>query len=334
MCGALAHHCAARGLSLDALALHDPRERHAASIAGDAYTSQGFAGDKVAFVLAALRRARGARAVFVNHPDLAPVAALVGRPFSVAVHGFDGWRVLSWSKRAALRRARRVISSSEHTWRETKVSQRLDPTAGRTVHPGVEPDVLETVAPSRQRAPGPLRVLAVSRLVRSDAYKGVDVLIEAVARLPSSVCNLTIVGEGDDRSRLEALANSRGVASRVRFAGRVDDTGLSREYGTSDVFALPSLEEGFGIAYIEAATHGIPAVALCAAGASEAVLDGKTGLLAREQDPGEIAALLAELAADETLRQRLGNAARERALRDYGYESYRTRFLAAMEGAL
>ena len=92
------------------------------------------------------------------------------------------------------------------------------------------------------------RVLSVARLDPHDRYKGVDTLIEAWPRVVADQpdAELIVVGEGADRARLEALARANGTDSRVRFAGRIDDSELQELYRTAAVFALPIRVAGRG----------------------------------------------------------------------------------------
>lgn len=169
-------------------------------------------------------------------------------------------------------------------------------------------------------------VVSVSRLV---PRKGMDVLIEAAARLAPSRPDLTvaIAGDGRDRARLERRISRTGAP--VRLLGRVSDHGLPGLYGCADVFAMlcrnrwGGLEqEGFGIVFLEAAATGVPQVAGGSGGAGDAVADGSTGLVV--ECPGDVAAAtdaLAMLLDDRGRRRRMGEAARQRAVEEYSYDT-------------
>ncbi len=88
--------------------------------------------------------------------------------------------------------------------------------------------------------------------------------------------------------------------------------------------------EGFGIAYAEAAWRGVPSLAGSEGGASDAVIDGRTGLLCRGDDPQAVLAGLTTLLADESLRERLGGAARQRAREELTWERALPLYLAAI----
>ncbi|HVE47013.1 MAG TPA: glycosyltransferase family 4 protein [Acidimicrobiales bacterium] len=168
---------------------------------------------------------------------------------------------------------------------------------------------------------GPL-VVGITRLV---PRKGMDVLIEAAARLSSRYPDLivAVAGGGRDRARLERLARRAGAP--VRFLGRVAEDSLPGAFGCGDVFAMPCRsrwfgleQEGFGIVFLEAAACGVPQVAGASGGAPEAVEHGRTGLVvARPSDAAAVASALDELLADPDRRAEMGIAARRRAVEQF-----------------
>jgi phosphatidylinositol alpha-1,6-mannosyltransferase len=181
---------------------------------------------------------------------------------------------------------------------------------------------------------GPL-VVSVSRLV---PRKGMDVLIEAAARLATTRQTLTvaIAGSGRDEERLRRLARRR--AAPVRFLGAVPDGELPALCGAADVAAMLCRDrwiglerEGFGIVFVEAAACGVPQVAGDSGGAGDAVIEGTTGLVVRRPaDPRAAASAIAVLLDDEALRRRLGAAARARAVADLDLDVLAGRLEAAL----
>jgi glycosyltransferase involved in cell wall biosynthesis len=142
--------------------------------------------------------------------------------------------------------------------------------------------------------------------------KGIDVLLEALARLRDGRAGaaaeppaLLVAGDGPARGALAAQAARLGLAG-VRFLGlRADKAEL---LAACDAFVLPSRFEGLGVAALEAMAAGRAVVATTVGGLGEAVVDGETGLLVPPDDPAALAAALARLLCDPAERLRLGAA--------------------------
>jgi glycosyltransferase involved in cell wall biosynthesis len=146
-------------------------------------------------------------------------------------------------------------------------------------------------------------VLALASLVRR---KGIDVLLEALARIADPGVVAWIAGDGPERAGLEAQAERLGLHPRVRFLGRRED-GADLLAGC-DVLALPSRREGLGVSVLEAMSARRPVVASRVGGLAEAVVDGRTGLLVPPEDAEALRLAIARLASDGDLRRRLGEA--------------------------
>ncbi|MHB1533522.1 MAG: glycosyltransferase family 4 protein [Acidimicrobiales bacterium] len=178
---------------------------------------------------------------------------------------------------------------------------------------------------------------SVSRLV---PRTGRDTWSDAAARLGAERPELivAIAGAGRDRRRLEHRIRRSGAP--VRLLGRVSDADLPALYGCADVFVLccrsrwGGLEqEGFGIVFLEAAAAGVASVAGDTGGAAEAVVDGETGLVVRNPgDADELTRVLGRLINDPALARRQGQAARQRAERDFAYDLMAARLAEALEG--
>jgi glycosyltransferase involved in cell wall biosynthesis len=164
------------------------------------------------------------------------------------------------------------------------------------------------------------RFFAVERVPRSGAVvgtvarlapqKSLDTLLAAVPaileRHPDA--RVVLVGEGEERGRLEELARALGIDGVVVFAGRTDD--VPAALAGFDVFALPSLFEGLCLAVIEAQAAGVPVVATPVGGIPENVANERTGLLVPLRDPPALAAAICRLLDDPALARRLATAAR------------------------
>lgn len=220
------------------------------------------------------------------------------------------------------RRADAIVASSEHYARQ--LSTRYGPTA-EAIPWGVD---LPTRPRSAPRATdGPLKVLFVGQM---RAYKGVEVLLRAVAGLPG--VEVTLVGSGPRLEHHRQLARELGADDSVRFTGRVDDEELAATYAASDVVVLPSVNraEAFGLVLLEGMAAGCVPVASDLPGVRDVA--GGTGLVVEPGDPSELRAALAGLAADRTRLAEMQDASEARAAGlswDDCVDAYYDTFLAA-----
>jgi glycosyltransferase involved in cell wall biosynthesis len=138
-----------------------------------------------------------------------------------------------------------------------------------------------------------------------------DLLAAFEALRPGTRAQLLVVGDGEERARLEEFVRSRGL-SHVRFAGFRNQSELPALYDLCDIFVLPSEREPWGLVVNEAMNAGKPIVASNAVGAArDLVLHGRTGFTFPVGDIGALTACLQSLLDDETLRRRLGEAGRD-----------------------
>ncbi len=169
-----------------------------------------------------------------------------------------------------------------------------------------------THAPVTGREPG--RLLFVGRLIER---KGAEFAIRAVAELrrKGRAARLTLVGDGVDRPRLEALVKELGLLGVVELAGALSHDAVAEHYRSASVLLMPAVtdwkgeQEGFGMVLVEAMASGLPVVATRSGGIADAVTDGATGLLVPERDAGALAAAAARLLDDPALATRLADAA-------------------------
>ena len=157
--------------------------------------------------------------------------------------------------------------------------------------------------------------------------KGQEVVIRALPEISSKVPGVVYLMAGlpTRRDSLSALAERLGVADQVRFLGLLDRGAIVGLLNAADLFVLTSRHsggefEGFGIAVLEAAMCGTPAVVSNGSGLADAVVEGETGLGVPEDDPQATAAAVATLLCDEPRRQRMATAALRRAAGEFTWE--------------
>jgi glycosyltransferase involved in cell wall biosynthesis len=178
----------------------------------------------------------------------------------------------------------------------------------------VYPGISGSLFPQERRAH---EGFVIGTACRLEPIKGLGYLIEALAILARQFpgLRLEIAGDGSLRSFLEQECRRLGVCDRVFFLGWRED--LPAVMSGWDVFVLPSLDEGFPIAALEAMAAGLPVVASAVGGLMELVQEGETGWLVPAAASAELAARLRELICDGRKREAMGNAGRQRVLRDF-----------------
>ncbi len=248
-----------------------------------------------------------------------------GVPYICYAHGEEinyasTSRELSWLMRRSMRGADFVIANSRNTAGILLDEWRLPEDRVRILHPGVDterfrPAEHDEAAREALGWRGRRVILTVGRLQRR---KGQDAMIRALGRIAQAVPDVlyAIVGEGEERASLEALAVAEGHADRVRFLGETRDEQLIRCYQQCDLFALPNRQvgkdiEGFGMVLLEAQACGKPVLAGASGGTAETMRVPETGRIVPCETPDALADVVIELLSNPERRERMGLAARE-----------------------
>jgi glycosyltransferase involved in cell wall biosynthesis len=170
----------------------------------------------------------------------------------------------------------------------------------------------------------------VSAVGALEARKGHRYLIEAIGTLAATRKSVNlkclIAGQGSIRGVLESEIAVARCIDRARLLGRIDD--VRELLWASDVFAMPSLKEGLGVAALEAMASALPVVASDVGGLRETVENDRSGMVVPPADPKAIALAIGRLIESDQLRLRIGAAARERVMENYSMEKMAARTLA------
>jgi glycosyltransferase involved in cell wall biosynthesis len=168
-------------------------------------------------------------------------------------------------------------------------------------------------------------VVSACRLV---GWKGIQYAIKAVARLMREGHAITyvIIGDGEQKPELQALAKTLGVESRILFPGGQNNSELPRYYSVATVAVFPSIGiETFGIAIAEAMSCGVPVISTAVGGIPEVVAGG-TGLLVQPRDEEALASALENLLIDRSLREKMGAEGRRRITENFSWDVIVERF--------
>jgi glycosyltransferase involved in cell wall biosynthesis len=251
-------------------------------------------------------------------------ALLRGLPWSASAHAKDIWTTPEWEKREKLAACQWLVTCTAAN-RDHLAA--LAP-AGRVelVYHGL--DFRRFPAPPNRRSmrdgrnpADPVVILSVGRLVEK---KGMDVLLDALGRLPSTLhWRFVHVGGGPLRETLGARAEALGIAARVAWRGALSQHELLPEYRAADVFALASRiahdgdRDGLPNVLVEAQSQALACVATNVSAIPELIRDGVSGLLVDSDAPDALARALETCITDPARRAALGDAGRMRVLAEF-----------------
>lgn len=281
------------GCSVDVVAIHEPLGEAHPFVA--ALTSDGIRAHSIEIIGRAYRRERAAvRALCLDlkpsivhthgyRPDVIDAPAARGEliPTVTSVHGFTSYglrgKLYELLQRRAFRRFDAVVAVSQSIAKKL-VSTGVEPKRIYTIPNAVDDLVAALPRADARRELG----LAEDDFVlgwvgRLSPEKGPDIFLDALGQLKDLNVVACIVGDGPQRSSLEAQATALGIADRIRWAGRIPDA--VRVFGAFDVVALSSRTEGTPIVLIEAVHAGIPAIATRVGGVPDLVTDNEAFLV-------------------------------------------------------
>jgi asparagine synthase (glutamine-hydrolysing) len=237
----------------------------------------------------------GTDVILCAHVNLAPLATLAKlwtrAPVLLCIYGVDAWqpprsRLARW----ALSQVDEYLAISGVT--RERFSEWAKPRSNGHVVPNAihlewyRPGPKNPALLRRYGLEGRRVLLTLGRVAARERYKGFDEIIELMPDLLHDAPDLAylIVGDGDDRPRLERKAAALNLDGRIVFAGYVDEAEKAEHFRLADAYVMPSRGEGFGFVLLEALACGIPALASKLDGGREALRDGALGVLV---DPGD-----------------------------------------------
>ncbi len=268
-------------------------------------------------------------------------------PYFVTVHGSECHDdTLTWRRRlkgylkkwrlAALQKAKGIFPVSNYS-SDLVISLGVEREHVEVISNGVD---VQRYKPSagNEKLDEQKRLLTVARL---DLHKGHDRVLEALAMLKAQgiTPRYTIVGQGDEEDRLRKMSQVLGLENQVEFTGFISGNQLSPIYNSCDIYVMASREipgrldlvEGFGISFLEAGAFALPVIAGNSGGVSDAVQNGKTGILVNPDSPDDIASAIKLLLTDDVLARRLGNEGRRWTETQMSWEHVAGRLINAMQ---
>nr|WP_255537121.1 glycosyltransferase family 4 protein [Pedobacter sp. SYSU D00873] len=272
---------------------------------------KGFGKDTFKFIWNAINQGRNAEFLILTHINLALPALLIKfinpsvKIFLIA-HGIEIWAPLTKIQARLLKSCYKILAVSKYTkkrigdtYPSTKkkidvLNNCLDPfyVPATTFE---KPEYLQKRYGIKE---GEKVMITLCRLVSTEKYKGYDTVIESLAELKKDFrLKYVLLGKYDDveYSRLSSIIEQECLQEQVILAGFVKDEELADHFLLGDLFIMPSVKEGFGIVFIEAAASGMPVIAGNKDGSVDAMLDGRLGPLVEPFDKNDIRKAIASV---------------------------------------
>lgn len=312
-----------------------------------------FSGDKLKLSNSLVHAAMLRSSFVFDHVTLAlpvlPFAAVGYCKTIIIAHGSEADDRMKPSSRWTFQSATQVLTNSHITLR--RLRDRLSRVHADVCHLGVSPDfessptriprslepiVLEA-CDGKIRALGEAVLLLVARIDETEMEKGHQLVVRSLATLRSKFHDVQAVfpGPGKGAASVRRIALDLGVADAVFLPGQVDRAALSKLYQQSFAFVMPSQQEGFGLAYLEAMNYGKPCVGCRNDGAEEIIVHETTGLLIPSPPQAdELGAAISRLLTDRCWADRLGRAGQLRVHDCFSAAAHQHRFTSALRRLL
>ena len=265
----------------------------------------------------------------LNHPSLAWLNGRVRRevnyPFISIVHHLRSseehahWLLpfYRWVERRYLNSVDGFLYNSQST-QATVTALLQDNKPAHVAYPAADHHqppptaVISATIQRRTQRQGPRQLLFVGNVI---ARKGLHILLQALAQVPPSLWRLQVIGSlASDHAyvaHIRQLIDIHALTANVTLTGSATDAQIAASYAQSDFYAAPAFE-GFGIAYLEAMSFGLPVIASTAGAAHEIVTHGVDGYLVNPTDTNALAAHITELCTQPDHLAAMSRAARQR----------------------
>ncbi len=301
-------------------------------------------------LVALLGRNREAILLSLDHHDAVFWGALASRSAGIRhrvlrVSSTGLWgtgRSLSWSDRVVLPAYERIIAQAKVHARYLIEREKITGEKLRVINNGIDTNRFRPSRSETERAkvrgalglPSGSFVVAIVAALRPE--KNHEMLLAAASRMLQVRGDLVflIVGEGTEAEKLHAIARDLSLGASVRFMGRRSDTSDILSATDASVLCSHRIVETFPLAVLEAMASGLPVVATDVGAVREMLADGEEGFIIPPGDREALVAALLMLAEKPELRRKIGNAARQRAVRDFSEEKMVKRYASLFDELL
>ncbi len=264
-------------------------------------------------------------------------------PLVVTIHGQDAYVTIDRSKACRTAVERVFRSADEIIAVSRKLKQTLFHKLGgqfqhkmRVIGNGVSLDKValgdQLERPTSVQG-GQTRLLTVGYCIERKGHAQVLLAIAELVKRGRTV-RYIVVGDGPERERLERLTQRLGLEGSVRFVGLMSHRNVMAQMSECDVFVLPSWNEAFGVAYVEAMAHGKPVIGCRGEGIEDFIEHGKTGMLVKPRDVDSLVEALDFVLSHPEEARAMGQRARRLVVENYTWETNAEKTIAVYEDVL
>jgi phosphatidylinositol alpha-1,6-mannosyltransferase len=298
----------------------------------------GFNRNKVIFSISSFLKAFSCHTIMLAHINLLPVSYLIklfspSKRIVLIAHGIEVWRTMNRLQKYFLNKHVDIWAVSEFTKNQLIIKNQIKEDRILILNNCLDPffEVPSTEKHHNLKTKNACKILpgkvvfTLARLSAQEHEKGYDLVIQCMPKLLESHPGLKYLIGGacglQEKRRICNMINALNLQNCVSLIGYIPETALRSYYFQADVFAMPSKKEGFGLVLIEAAASGCEVIAGNQDGSTDALLNGKLGILVDPSSAKQIAEAL--LRALSTPCRQYAKARQQLALSTFSFESYK-----------
>jgi len=307
-------------------------------------TFKGFGQRKFQFVRAAVKKGCTSKVIILSHINLLMIGYLIklfcpNTKLILIAHGIEVWEPLKGFKKYMLKNCDKVLCVSEFTRQKMADLFNIPKEKLLVLNNCLDPFLLPEKNKSKDEkllsklgfTTSDVVLMTLTRISSKELYKGYNQVLESIAELKDAYPSIKylVVGKYDavEKQRLDGIVERLSLQQQVVFTGYIPDEELSRHYQIADLYVMPSKKEGFGIVFIEAMLYGLPVIAGNKDGSTDALLQGRLGILVDPDDQAAITEAIKKVMVNTTDYK----PNRQLLMQHFGFDVYKQKLQTILE---